>query len=113
MELALNKEDVVAERTLWDMQDDFHKTTSETRREEIRNEIRAAGFGGVANTIGLETPQPAYLHTMTAWKSFLAWLGIGRHVAVCGFDLHTEPLPPACPDCQARTGRRAASPRRP
>ncbi len=45
-------------------------------------------------------------HHMRTWRSLLAWLGLGRHIAVCGADLDAEqPDLPDCPDCVARLRR--------
>lgn len=39
-------------------------------------------------------------HRLTFWRSLLAWLGWGRHIAICGADLDAEqPDLPDCPDC--------------
>lgn len=51
-------------------------------------------------------PRSNVLHTMTTWRSLLAWLGVSRHVAVCGTDFHDEPMPPDCPDCTAQLNHR-------
>lgn len=49
------------ERAVWNMQDDFHRAPDDESREAIKNEMRAAGFGGVADTIvqGSPTYPPA------------------------------------------------------
>ena len=38
--------------TVWDMQDRFDRATTDAEREQIRQEIREAGYTGVADTIG-------------------------------------------------------------
>ena len=38
--------------TVWDMQDRFDNAATDAEREEIRQEIRDAGYHGVAHTIG-------------------------------------------------------------
>lgn len=54
-----------------------------------------------------DQPQPEVAHQLTFWRSLLAWLGWGRHIAICGADLDAEqPNPPPCPNCQVRTNRR-------
>ncbi|MFJ5984285.1 hypothetical protein [Lentzea sp. NPDC092896] len=43
---------------------------------------------------------------MRFWRSLLAWLGWGRHIAVCGADLDAEqPNLPECIDCAAQVRR--------
>lgn len=50
-----------------------------------------------------EPTAPEVTHHMTFWRSLLAWLGWGRHIAVCGADLDADqPDLPLCPDCQPR-----------
>ncbi len=38
--------------TVWDMQDRYDAATTDEQREQIRQEIRDAGYSGVADTIG-------------------------------------------------------------
>lgn len=38
--------------TVWDMQDRFDAATTDAERDQIREEIRDAGYSGVADTIG-------------------------------------------------------------
>ena len=38
--------------TVWDLQDRFDAAKTEAEQERIRQEIRDAGFNGVADTIG-------------------------------------------------------------
>jgi hypothetical protein len=43
---------MAANENVWDMQDRFDAATSDAERERTREEIRAAGYSGVADTIG-------------------------------------------------------------
>lgn len=45
--------DTSSPRTLWHMQNDFDSADTDTERERIRQEIRDAGYNGMADTIGV------------------------------------------------------------
>ena len=50
-----------------------------------------------------DKPSPEVAHRLTFWRSLFAWLGLSRHIAVCGADLDAEPPNlPDCPNCTAR-----------
>jgi hypothetical protein len=84
----------MAERTVWDMQDDFHNAVDDEGREAIKNEMRAAGYNGVADTIGQDR---------TLRKNGFAWSGPGRQADISGYDLDAELDPPGCSGRQTRT----------
>lgn len=42
----------MSDETIWDMQDRFDAAATDADRDQIRQQMREAGFNGVANTIG-------------------------------------------------------------
>lgn len=42
----------MSNETVWDMQDRFDNAKTDAEKEQVRKEIAAAGYKGVAKTIG-------------------------------------------------------------
>lgn len=38
--------------TVWDLQDRFEAAETDAERDQVREDLRAAGYNGVADTIG-------------------------------------------------------------
>ncbi|WP_158842642.1 hypothetical protein [Saccharothrix deserti] len=93
---------------LYRLREMFHAASGAAERERVRDLLREAGFGGVADTIGRRDPSvpvKSYEHTVTRFGLLRAALG-ARLRARCGFVLETDgrvgdglPWAGPCPDC--------------